>query len=523
MFGARRCRRFSRKLFKKLKLILKTEEKMDNAKKNTKKAVIITITAVLAAALIIVPLVIIFTARKFSPIDFLMKEDLSAYVDVETIESMNYDELREPLKSGYDVFRVSITETYFGTSVYIEEGSTLDFTLSAELVTEKDGTTEYTQIELPDEYSKVIGYRPYSNKDNLFFDKALSQAGSEDDYGSYYLTRDSETKFNLTLPEIEAYGEYAGKTLRFTIKVTDYVARYIYLYNGSDNSVTVVSDWFCRTVAGITEKSSEKIEAGDIIIYDCTDKYKDGTKDEFKDLCLEVDGEYVEYFEGYAEGDTFSEDFGEVTTDFTVKAVFKRDDADEAIKKIGYDSAFDLREELRIWCYAVYSDGLTVIATENAEVLSYPEKLISVYTKLEDATWETEFRESAASFADTFGDDTALSSYGITGFETMEDYLDDLLKSHVETLVRELLVTYYLADDLGVLDELYARYEKSLEDYIESGDFSSRSEALESLYANGDEACIFYTNFISPILGVKYAGMVTGVPFAEYIADSYAS
>ena len=63
----------------------------------------------------------------------------------------------------------------------------------------------------------------------------------------------------------------------------------------------------------------------------------------------------------------------------------------------------------------------------------------------------------------------------------------------------------------------------SLEDYIESGDFSSRSEALESLYANGDDACIFYTNFISPNLGVKYAGMVTGVPFAEYIADSYAS
>lgn len=496
---------------------------MENTKKNTKKIVIISIAAVLAAALIIVPLVMIFAAKNVSPIEFLMEKDLSEYVSVDKIEGIDYAEVRDALKSGYDVFRVSLTEAYFGTAVYIEEGSTLDFTLSAELATEVEGVTEYTEVTLPEEYTKVIGYRPYSDENNLFFDLALSGAGSLDDYRQHYMTRDTATKFTATIPEGEAYGEYAGKTLRFTITVTDYVARYIYLYDGVDNSISTVSDWYCKIIAGTAEKSAGKVEEGDIILYDCVDKHEDGTVEEYTNLYLEVTGDYLQYFEGLSEGDSFSETFGTVTEDFTVKAVFKAEEAETAAKGMGYASVFDLKEELRMWCYAVYSDGFIVLATENAQVISYPDRLISVYTKLEDASWETEFRESAASFAENFGDDTALSTYGITGFETMEAYLDDLLTSHVETLVRELLITYYVAKDFGVLDDLYARYETSLDNYIASGEYATREEALASLSDNADEACVFYTNFLSPILGTKYAAKVEGVPFAEYIADSYAS
>lgn len=496
---------------------------MENTKKNTKKAIVI-IASFLAAALVIVPIILIFATRNTSPIKFLMEKDLSEYVTVGQTNSIDYAQARIKLKSGYDTFRVSLTEAYFGTSVYVEEGSTIDMKLSAELVEEKDGAKEYTKIELPEKYSSIQGYRPYSDENNRFFDIAMASAGNTDEYKQYYITLGTETQFTAVVPEGEYYGEYAGKTLRFTVTVTDYVSRYIYLYDGTDQSISTVSDWYSKIVGNITPKSDEKIESGDVIIYDCIDKDQDGNTSEYRDLYLEVtEGSILDIFGGYAMGDTFTKTIGSVTEDFTVKAVFKLDDAKEAINDMGYESVFVLKEELRMWCYAVYSDGFTLLASENSQVLSYPKSLISVYKKLEYETWETEFRESALSFAKNFGDDTALSSYGITGYDTMEEYLDDLLNSHVETLVGELLVTYAAARDFGILDDLYARYTSSLENYIEAGGFASKNEALASLADNADEACIFYSNFLSPILGKEYALKVNGAPFAQYIADSYAS
>lgn len=500
---------------------------MENTKKNTKKIIIIAVAAVLAAALIIVPLVMIFAARNTEPMDFLMNEDISKYVELRDIDSINYGDVRESLYSGYDVFRLSVTETYFGTDVYVEEGSTMDFTLSAELVTELDGgAKEYTAITVPDEYAKVVGYRPYSNEENLFFDTAMANAGNLDDYSQYYMSRDTATQFTAQIPEGEVYGEYAGKTVRFTITVTDYVARYIYLYGGMDNSISTVSDWYCEIITKCADKNAGAIEEGDIVLYDCTDKYEDGTVETYTDLFIEVTGDYVKYFEGLSEGATFTESFstssGTITEDFTVKGVYKAEDAKKAVKDLGYESIFELKEELRVWCYAVYSDGFMVLVTEDAQVTSYPKSLMSVYRKLEDASWETEFRESAASFASSFGDDTALKTYGITGYETIADYLDDLLEDHVETLVRELMISFQAAKDFEILDSLYERYEASINEYVVSGGYASRAEALATLYDNGDEACVFYLNFLSPILGTKYASLVTGAPFAEFIADSYA-
>ncbi len=495
---------------------------MENIKKNTKKPVII-IAGLLAALLVIVPLVVILAARSAAPIDFLMKKELSKYVDFEIPETIEYDDIKEAVASGYDVFRISLTETYFGTEVYVEEGSTMDFTLSAELVTEIDGTKEYTDITLPAEYAKIVGYRPYSKEENRFFDDALAKAGNLDDYSQYYISRDTATKFELAIPEGERFGEYAGKTLRFTITVTDYVCRYIYLYDGYDNSITTIEDWYCKIVASTAEKSSGKIEEGDIVLFDCTDTYKDGTTEKYEDLCIEATGDYLEYFEGLSEGDTFTEEFSSITEDFFIKGVYKEEDAKNAVKALGYDSVFALKEDLRIWCYAVYSDGFMLLATQSAEVISYPKNLLNTYTKLEDATWETEFRKSAASFAESLGDETALETYGITGYETIEEYLDDLLDDHVKTLVGELMTSFAMAKEFGVLEELHERYEVSLANYIVSGSFASKSEALETLYANGDEACVFYSNFLSPILGVKFAQRVTGTPFAQYLTDSYVS
>lgn len=499
-----------------------TEDKMENTNKNTKKLVII-IAAFLAALLVIVPLVVLLAARSTAPIDFLMEKDLSKYVDFEIPETIKYGDIKEAVASGYDVFRVGLTESYFGTDVYVEEGSTMDFTLSAELVTEAEGAKEYTEITLPAEYAKIVGYRPYSEAENRFFDDALAKAGNIDDYSQYYLSKNTAAKFELTLPEGERFGEYAGKTLRFTITVTDYVCRYIYLYDGYDNSITTVEDWYCKIITSTAEKSSGKIEEGDIVLFDCTDTYKNGTTEKYEDLCIEATGDYLEYFKDRSEGDSFTEEFSDITENFVIKGVYKAENAEEAVKALGYDSVFALKEELRIWCYAVYSDGFMLLATQSAKVLSYPKNLLNTYTKLEDATWETDFRKDAVSFAEALGDETALETYGITGYETIEDYLDDLLEDHVKTLTGELMTSFAMAKEFGVLEELHERYETSLASYIVSGGFANKQEALEALYANGDEACVFYSNFLSPILGTKFAQRVTDAPFAQYLTDSYVS
>ena len=457
-----------------------------------------------------------------TPIKFLIKEDLSKYVDVQVPSSISYAEIRENLAAGYDLFRVGLTETYFGKCAYVEEGCTIDFKLSAELVTTTDAGSQYTEITMPEKYSKIEGYRPYSKPENRFFDDAMAGAGDRDSNGASYLTRDVAAKFTLTMPVDSAYGEYSGAKIRFTITVTDYVCRYVYLYGGADNTIATVGDWFCKVAIGVTESdNSAVIKEGDVVIYDCIDTLADGTKNEYKDNRIEVTKDYLNFFEGHKVGDEYNESIQNITETFKIKAVYTSEDIEAAIKNMGYASIFELREELNMWCYAVYSDGFMALITKKTELKSYPKKLTNTYTKLENQTWETEFRQSALSMAASFGDEFALETYGIEGFDTIQAYLDDMVAGHVKTLVRELVISYNIADQVGVLDNLYERYEETIDNYIKQNEFSTRREALETLSDNGDEACIFYSNFLSPVLGIELAKKVQGFNLAEFIKDGY--
>ena len=468
----------------------------------------------------------LFVLDSQTPIKFLMKQDLSKYVDVDVPTSIKYSEVKDTLKAGYDLFRVGLTETYFGSSAYIEEGCTIDFTLSADLVTQTNEGNKYTPIDMPEQYAKVEGYRPFSKPENAFFDNALSKAGTQDENKAYYIEvgEDKSTNFVLVMPENSAYGEYSGAKIRFKITVTDYVCRYIYFYGGGDNTPATVGGWFCSVAAGITESDANAaIKAGDVVVYDCVDTLANGTKNEYKDNYIEVTSDFLDFFEGHKVGDEYDKTVQNIKETFKIKAVYTSEAIEAAAKKMGYASIFDLKETLNIWCYAVYSDGFTAIITKKTDLKSYPKKLMNTYTKLEDQTWETEFRQSALSFAQTFGDAVALDTYKVEGFTTVKAYLDDLVANHVKTLVRELVISYSIADDMGVLDDLHKRYEETIKNYMEANEFSTKREALESLSANGDEACIFYSNFLSPVLGVKFAEKVEGFNLAEFIKDGYVS
>ncbi len=492
------------------------------AKAKNKKLLIAIISIVLVVALA-VPIIIVAVVSGEKPIKFLLEEDLSEYVNVTVPEKLNYGELRETLVAGYDLFRVGLTEAYFGKNVYIEEGSTLDFTLGAELIkTKEDGTKEYVKIELPEKYAKIEGYRPYSKPENLFFDEALAEVGDKDENGIDYMVRDKESKFAMNIPNEERFGEYAGTKIRFTITVKDYVSRYVYLYNGGDNSISVIGDWYCKIATSKTQPTAGAVIAeGDIIVYDVIDTLADGTVNTYTDYTMEVTSEYASYFVGKKQGESFTETVQNIKEEFTIKKVYKAEDIEAALSALGYASIFDMKEELRIWCYAVYSDGLMNIITKQVELTAYPKNLFDTYKKLEEQTWEVDFRQSALSMAQTFGDEVAFEAYGIEGYETVADYLDDMIYDHVKTLVRELVISYSVAKELGVMDDLYKRYNDSIENYIEQNEYSSRKEALATLSANGDEACIFYTNFLSPVLGSKFAERMEGAEFLTLIAGSY--
>ncbi len=457
-----------------------------------------------------------------SPINFLMKKDLTEFGDVDIPESINYAEVRESLKAGYDLFRVGLTETYFGKTIYIEEGCTLDFALSAELVTKTDAGNQYTAITVPEQYAKIEGYRPYSKPENKFFDDALAKAGTQDENGAYYFTRDIETKFTVTMPEDSAYGEYSGAKIRFTIKASDYVCRYVYLSGGADNTIATVGEWFCKIAEGkVAPDANAAIKEGDVVIYDCIDTMANGQVNEYKDNYIEITSDYLKFFEGRKVGDEYEHTIQNIKETFKVKAVFPAEAIASAAKDMGYASIFELKEELNLWCYAVYSDGLMALFTKKAELKSYPDKLMNTYTKLEDQTWETEFRQSALAMANDFGNEFALETYKIEGFDTVQAYLDDMVANHVKTLVRELVIAYSMAKEFDVLEDLHERYETTIKNYISQNEFSTRREALESLSANGDEACIFYANFLSPVLGVKFAERVVGFNLSEFINGNY--
>ena len=456
-----------------------------------------------------------------TPIKFLMKQDLSKYVDLEVPSSMNYADIREKLLAGYNLFRVGLTETYFGSSAYIEEGCTIDFTLTADLVTATDEGNKYTAIEVPESNKIMKGYRPYSKPENKFFDDALANAGNRYENGAAYFAKDKAATFTLTLPENSAYGEYSGAKVRFTVTVTDYVCRYVYLSGGSDNTVATVGKWFCKIAEGTVQSSSAAIKEGDVVLYDCVDTLANGTKNEYKDNYIEVTKDYLKFFEGHKAGDEYSETIQNITETFKIKAVYPAEAIDAAAKSMGYANTFALKEELNMWCYAVYSDGLMALITKQTELKSYPKQLVNTYMKLEDQTWETDFRQSALAMARDFGNDFALEAYGIEGFDTVQEYLQAMVEDHVAVLVRELVIAYSMAKEMNVIDDLYKRYDDTVKNYMKQNEFSTRREALETLAANGDEACIFYSNFLSPVLGLKLSERVQGLNFAEFIKDCY--
>lgn len=498
--------------------------KENKTKKNSggKKAIIITVVSVVLAVLIIVPTVAILVSKRGKPIDFLMKNDLSKYVSVDIGDKLDYNKLKETLKSGYDVFRVGLTEVYFENTAYVEEGSTIDFTLSAEIITKKeDGSKEYTAYELPEKYKKTEGYRPFSDKSKLFFDNALANTGNINEYNSYYLVRNKEAKFDVTMPVSEEYGELSGKDVRFTIKVTDYVARYICFNGQIDSSLSIIAEWFAETAVKKTENNAgNAVSEGDVVLYDCIDKMTDGTVKEYKDVKIEATGDHLKYFEGKVAGDKFTQTIDGVEEEFEIKEVHKAEDIKAALKDMGYASVFDYMEELRIWCYAVHSDGILAIICQSTELSEYPKNLFATYKKIEDDTWEKDFRTSAKSMADTWGDSVAFEAYGISGYNTFDDYLEELLYEHTKTVVRELVISFALADDMGILDGMYEEYNKSLKEFMKANDYS-KNEALSSLSYNGDEAYVFCASFLSPALGIKLAGSVTGAEFIDILSDSY--
>lgn len=486
--------------------------------------------------------------KNTAPIDFLMNENLSDYISIDyggaKTPSFDYSTIRADLISGYEAFRRSLTNTYFGSNAFVEEGCTLSFVLTAEL---KDGETAKEYKLNGESALQVNDYRPFSDPEYAFFDKALAEAGDENN-GTKYLTinkgTSSEIKsydFEAVFPEDYKNSELAGKTMKFSIVVSDYISRYALLYSGREYTENVLSGYYSAIIPAIVKPAENaEMEIGDLVKLDVTDVTKtDGEEDKtdvYDDRYFYITEDYLETFgTGRKSGETFTKTYEEendgkktvIEESIHIKEIFKKSDIASAVKeKYDFESMFDFREELYMWSYAENNDGiLNYLYNSPAVTFKKDAKALrNAYMKIEDKYWENDdidesgnggWRKYVMDAATRFGDETALAIYNKTGntYGSVNEFLKASLSEHVDTMTKQLIFAYKLSEDFDILDGLYEKYEKDIAEIINEHN-ADREKILFSVVYNGDDAYEFYTGYLASSLGDKLSRSVSG---AEYI------
>lgn len=513
-----------------------------------KKSKINSRFALFAAVLTILSVLFCSCGKSTKPIDFLMNSDLSEYISVDyggaETPSFDFKAIRADLISGYDTFRRALTSTYFGTNAFVEEGCNISFVLSAELIN-GESSEEYRFDG--ERALSVDNYRPFSNPEYAFFDEALANAGDENN-GTKFLTINKNSSgelksynFKAEFPADYKNADLAGKTMKFSIVVTDYISRYALLSGGMEYTENALSAYYSAIIPAIARPTENaEMEAGDFVKLDVTDVTKtDGEEaktDVYENRYFHITDAYLETFgTGHRSGDTFTKTYEEendgkktvVEETLHIKEVFKKADIVSAIKeKYGFESWFAFREELNMWCYAENNDGmLNYLYNSSAVTFKKDAKeLRSAYMEIENKYWENDdidgngnggWRKYVEDAATRFGDEAALAIYNKTGktYKSVADFLQASLEEHVDTMTKQLILAYKTAEDFDILAKYYEKYEADISEVINEHGVD-REKILFSIVYNGDDAYEFYTGYLASELGRRLGLAVSG---AEYI------
>lgn len=323
------------------------------------------------------------------------KEDLSKYITLCDYENISFDDV----KKAYDDYRKELAEYYSSGTFTVEDGYTLDFKVTAEIVTEeKDGEGNVTATTLTryeplchdtdEDYVKDYNFGQF--EDNSPFDTGLEYLVDEvtGDGLKERVTRIGESfSFTNVIPKNDPDVEVAGKKVKYTVTIVKI------LPGISDDEIYDMIAAFFQSVG----YSKETAEAGDWVTLDYTAKENgekfDGSSVTGKEIKLgsgSLPAEAESALIGHKVGDkvsvtaTFDADFGSsafagktVELSIEVKDIYN---ADYTVKNnTDFDTAWEMKEAMKALYYG--QQTFVDIVTAKSEVISYPEELMTKYEK----------------------------------------------------------------------------------------------------------------------------------------------
>lgn len=401
------------------------------------------------------------------------KEDMTEYVNLYDIDKINY-ELVEDLYHEYRMDNALSTK-----SVQVSIGDIINFYVTTEIV---GGTTEnptYTRVEdmcYDTDDNMYSGYNVGESKDNYLFDYGIRwKVDSANAVSQEHRNATIGTSFSFTAEYSEDYvnTKLAGNTVRYTVMLTrvyptgEYVSDYG-TYDYADSSIYTSVEKFFQNY----ESNKEVAEIGDWVIISFVgtvsgNTFEGGSDDNYG---IQLGNGYLfNRFEneiiGHKVGDEFeiqltipysysNESVAGKDAVFSVKvkAVY---DADKTVQdNTEFESLYKLKNSLRVRDFTRYE--IMNYVTENSSIKKYPEKMLTLYSKICRDTIETNVQyveEYYKSYGMSYSrNEILVSMYGTTD---LDSYIDQQAKAEV----LRILTGYAVLQKLGLTytDEDYKR------------------------------------------------------------------
>lgn len=385
------------------------------------------------------------------------KEDLSEYVKLPDLHNFTYAQM----EAGYLEYRKLLVSDYKTAEFTVEEGFTVSFKVTSEIVSEsksEDGGTttySYTRYEpwcLETDENQVKNYDFGKETSNLNFDYALRYAVADASSSS---DTDRKVKlgtafsFTMTLPHAYDNADVAGKKIRFTITLTDV------LPGLKDDSI------YSQLTAFFDKCGYYKdiIEDGDWIVMDFIGQIDGKTFDggSATDQSIQIGGGYVfDEFEnallGHKTGEkfminvTFPDNYEDTSlagknADFyiTVDEIYNTNYT--VRENTEFDSIWELKNAMRVISYA--KGSMMAIVLDGSEIINYPSSLVTQYEKY----YKDEVSANVSQVKSQYGYSESEAINMIYGSaEKKDQYITDSAKSDV----LEALVTYAVKKELNV-------------------------------------------------------------------------
>ena len=426
----------------------------------------IRILALILGALIVLSLV---SGCSFNP----GKEDMTEYVDLYDLDKIDY-ELVENLYSDYRVKNALTTG-----SIQLSIGDIVDYYLTTEIVSGTNDNPTYTRVEnmcFDTNDTMFSGYKIGESKTNYLFDFGLRwKVEHANNVSQEHRSITIGKSFSFTAEYSEDYAneDIAGEKVRYTVLVTkvyptgEYVEDYG-SYDYSDSTIYTSIELFFQNY----ESNKDVVEVGDWTIISFVGTVAGNTFDGGSDdnYGFQVGNGYLfNRFEnaviGHKVGDEFEvqltipSSYGnesvagkDAVFSVKVKAIY---DADKTVKdNTEFENLYELKNSLRVEDYTRYE--IMSYVTENSSIKKYPEKMMTLYSKICRETIDTNIayvEEYYRSYGMSYSrNEILVSMYGTTD-------LDSYIEQQAKAEVKRILTGYAVLQKLGLTytDEDYKR------------------------------------------------------------------